>query len=560
MIDSLASFDQLISVARTVDGGVSTIRKLILRMAVRGKLTDRVCNSESATDLVERLDAASGVEALDSNAADDGPYEIPESWQWVSLKRFGTFAGGGTPSKRTSNYWGGDLPWVTPKDMKQRELADAIDHITYDGLANSSAKLIDENALLMVIRGMILVHTFPVAIACRSLTINQDMKSLTLHLPEMADYLVRYLEAEQDRVLELVKRSSHGTCRIPADDLAEFMVALPSRAEQQAIVAKVDKLMCLCDRLEQSLAEERGRRAELTKESFSSLVSSCSTRAVRVRWGDLAGKLHSLVVDSPSCHQLRETIVSLAVTGRLDAETRDTRSRADIAEELDDARERAIAESNGRRRKPLGKEQIGTPLFAAPDGWVWTHFDHVADLAGGVTKGRKLGGRDTARFPYLRVANVQRWRVDLDVMKEIEIPVDELSKYRLEPNDLLLTEGGDWDKLGRTAIWKGEIENCLHQNHVFRGRLYSTRLLPEWLMLVTNSLVGRRYFESASKKTTNLASINMTQLRGFPIPVPPYETQLSIIERTRQLLKRCDDLAVAIEARDVHAAHLLESL
>jgi len=118
----------------------------------------------------------------------------------------------------------------------------------------------------------------------------------------------------------------------------------------------------------------------------------------------------------------------------------------------------------------------------------------LTNVVGGVTLGRKLDGRTLASFPYLRVANVKRAYLELDFVKEVSIPVEELEKYKLEPGDLLLTEGGDWGKVGRCAIWRGEIENCLHQNHVFRARLYTKDVLSEWLGLYANSAVGCAYF------------------------------------------------------------------
>jgi type I restriction enzyme S subunit len=159
----------------------------------------------------------------------------------------------------------------------------------------------------------------------------------------------------------------------------------------------------------------------------------------------------------------------------------------------------------------------------------------------------------------LRVANVQRGFLELDVIKDIEIPFEELDKFRLQPNDLLITEGGDWDKVGRTAIWRGEIADCIHQNHVFRGRLVSTELRPEWFMLYFNSPVGRRYFESASKQTTNLASINATELRGCPVPTPPLAEQKRIVARVEELLRWCDTLEAQLHQTRTLGTHLLDS-
>ena len=126
----------------------------------------------------------------------------------------------------------------------------------------------------------------------------------------------------------------------------------------------------------------------------------------------------------------------------------------------------------------------------------------------GYMKGRKLDGRKVISIPYLRVANVQRGFLDLDEIKEIEIPIEESNKYQLISGDLLITEGGDWDKVGRTCIWKEEIPLCGHQNHIFRARKLLDYQNEIWLEKYLNSSIARGYFASASKQTTNLASMN----------------------------------------------------
>lgn len=146
----------------------------------------------------------------------------------------------------------------------------------------------------------------------------------------------------------------------------------------------------------------------------------------------------------------------------------------------------------------------------------------------GLAKGRKNVPHPVLR-PYLRVANVQAGWLDLAVVKQIVLGEGELTRYALQPNDVLLTEGGDFDKLGRGTIWRGEIPECVHQNHVFAVRTDRAALLPEFLTAWTSSLAGRRYFLASSKQTTNLASINASQVRQLPLALPPVAEQKRII-------------------------------
>lgn len=154
----------------------------------------------------------------------------------------------------------------------------------------------------------------------------------------------------------------------------------------------------------------------------------------------------------------------------------------------------------------------------------------LAEIGSGITLGREFSGTGTAEYPYLRVANVQDGRLELSEVKTIRIPIANAEKVMLQPGDVLMNEGGDFDKLGRGAVWEGQIPNCLHQNHVFRVRCDPSKLLPGFLSLWAASDFGKRFFILASKQSTNLASINSSQLKGFPVLVPSVEKQREILD------------------------------
>jgi type I restriction enzyme S subunit len=196
-----------------------------------------------------------------------------------------------------------------------------------------------------------------------------------------------------------------------------------------------------------------------------------------------------------------------------------------------------------------------------PSSWVLTSFDAVNAIVSGVAKGKKLGGFKTVTHPYLRVANVQRGYLDLTVVKELEIRADEFTRYLLVRGDVLMTEGGDWDKLGRAAVWNEEVPSCIHQNHIYRIRSANKdELLPAWIALFANSLLGRSYFAEASKQTTNLASINMTQLRSCPLPLPSTAEQRRIVARVGELMTLCDRLEAQLTTVQAESHHLLEAV
>ena len=125
--------------------------------------------------------------------------------------------------------------------------------------------------------------------------------------------------------------------------------------------------------------------------------------------------------------------------------------------------------------------------------------------------------------------------------------------------DILFTEGGDRDKLGRGWVWKGEIDRCIHQNHVFRSRLLLSEMHPEFVSWWGNSF-GQIFFEQSGKQTTNLASINLSVLSSFPVPLPPLAEQHRIVAEVDRRLSVIQQAEAAVEANLARADRLRQSI
>jgi len=174
-------------------------------------------------------------------------------------------------------------------------------------------------------------------------------------------------------------------------------------------------------------------------------------------------------------------------------------------------------------------------MFESPHRVPVKPLDQLAAVVSGVAKGRKFNGEKPVTVAYLRVANVQAGYLDLTELKTIEALPREVEELSLKKGDVLLTEGGDFDKLGRGAMLDQDLPNCIHQNHVFRVRCEQSQLLPEYFASFLLAQNARLYFLRCAKKTSNLASINMTQLRALPVPVPPLPLQKGFAERLREI-------------------------
>src|SRR5699024_5677795 len=168
---------------------------------------------------------------------------------------------------------------------------------------------------------------------------------------------------------------------------------------------------------------------------------------------------------------------------------------------------------------------IDSYLYAS--GSRQTPLKHLGRLRTGITLGTQYD-EQTQEYPYLRVANVQTDRVDLTDIATVNVPPHVADANRLVTGDVLMTEGGDRDKLGRGALWHGEVKNMLHQNHIFTFRC-NENLLPEYLVYVLESSKARYYFDITAKQSTNLASTNSTTVKRFRVPFRRLEEQRAIV-------------------------------
>ena len=186
-------------------------------------------------------------------------------------------------------------------------------------------------------------------------------------------------------------------------------------------------------------------------------------------------------------------------------------------------------------------------MFLNTMGWQEESLESLADIVSGITKGRKIKEKKLIEVPYMAVSNVKNGYIDWTTVKTIEATEQEINQYRLLPDDVLMTEGGDPDKLGRGAIIREPLENCIHQNHIFRVRLNESIVLPDFFEEYLQHQRAKRYFLGCAKQTTGIASINMKQLSALPVLIPPLKLQQQFSDFVRELNKSKDSVQKALD-------------
>ncbi|HWH84908.1 MAG TPA: restriction endonuclease subunit S [Burkholderiaceae bacterium] len=243
-------FDLLLDRPEAIDA----LEQTILQLAVRGLL---VAQGERAIQ-ARAVAVTASFEDIEISSM-----PLPAGWEAVGFLDVCSVSGGSTPSKARADFWNGHVPWVSPKDMKRDVIGDAIDHISERALAQTSLSLVPTGSVLVVVRGMILAHSFPVAITSAPVTINQDMKALSPRKAELAPYLALVCKGFKREILSLVERSTHGTCKLESTKLFGWRFGLPPLAEQHRIVARVEELRRLCAQLRERLTAARRTQSEL---------------------------------------------------------------------------------------------------------------------------------------------------------------------------------------------------------------------------------------------------------------------------------------------------------
>ncbi|MEH2355956.1 restriction endonuclease subunit S [Nostoc sp.] len=544
---NLETFFEKFELFAEAPNGVQKLRELILQLAVQGKLVPQDPSDESASALFKKIQLEKNLLFKQGNLDkskpllpiefDEAPYNIPDSWIWTKV---GHICISIVSNRDKPKSFSGGFPWITLSNLDDKKIELVNNHSSLGLSSNEvkeyNARVIPSGSVIMSCVGRFGL----VAVLDQDVVTNQQIHGFVVTNSLCSKY-VAYAIKSQKQFLETIAQSTT-ISYLNKSKCESIPVPLPPLSEECRIVAKVDQLMSLCDKLEERQKKKRETRVLLSNVAINQLLTAREPDTFAKHWQRICNNFDLLYNAPENIGKLRQTILQLAVMGKLVPQDSNDEPASVLLDKIRFEKELLTRERKISQSKLLPSIQLEEIPYNVPKGWMWERFGQIADIVSGVTKGRNLITRKTAYYPYLRVANVQRGFLDLEIIKNIEIPVEELDKYRLQTNDILLTEGGDWDKLGRSAIWKGQIENCIHQNHIFRARPFHVGLTSQWAVLYTNSPIGRQYFETASKKTTNLASINMTQLRHCPFPIPPIEEQKRIAAKVDQLMDICDKL------------------
>jgi type I restriction enzyme, S subunit len=451
--------------------------------------------------------------------------ELPQGWVWTTVDQIGKAVTGNTPSTSNPEFYGGDIPFFKPGDLGS--------YITEAGA--QSARILPPYSTLVTCIGATIGKTgFSTVSGATNQQINALIPETAVVVPQFAYFgfispilFRQILDNASSTTLPILNKSKFEALNFP-------LAPLP---EQRRIVAKLEELF---SKLDAGVAAVRRTQA-LLKRYRQSVLHAAVTGELTRAWRE--------------AHPTALTETGAALLQRIRAERRAQWEAAQVAK-----RGGQLPLGEGWKLKYVEPEEPDTSeLPELPEGWSVARLDMIASLKGGITKDSKRKSSESRSVPYLRVANVQRGYLDLTEIKEIEASEEAIRDLALQYGDVLFNEGGDLDKLGRGWIWENQVPECIHQNHVFRARPYLPEMASRLISYWGNSF-GQLYFMRVGKQTTNLASINLSKLSEFPVPLPPLAEQAEIVREVEARISTLDNLEVTLAHELKRAERLRQSI
>lgn len=556
--DLIAAFE---AVADAPDG-IKRLRELVLQLAVRGKLVPQDPKDEPATRLLAKISAkrdprtTDGMKRRSSFSADDAPFAAPRGWALVAFGEVfvDIFTGPFGTSLKAAEYVDEGTPIVNPQNIRDGVVVPTKG--TFVGpstVARLSSFILRERDIVVARRGEMgrcaVVHPDNDGWLCGT-------GSLVLRPPSCVspDFVALYL------------RSPWTVARLAGDSVGSTMnnlnqrimvslpFGLPPLAEQHRIVARVEELMGLLDRLEAAHEAREKTRASARDAALVALREAADAEEVEASWSRVAERLGDLCARPEDVKPLREAVLELAVRGRLVPQDPTEGAARELLSTISDERSRRVrAGLMGEEKRPAPIRDDERP-YRLPPLWQWCRIADAFHVVGGLQKSGKRRPATNAH-PYLRVANVQRGWLDLRELAQFELFEGELDRCRLVPGDLLVVEGnGSEHEIGRCARWAGEVDGCVHQNHLIRCRPLAPGM--EWFVLrYLNSPTGMGIMKALAVTTSGLFNLSVGKIKQIAIPVPPLAEQRRIVAKVEEVMAHLDRIEGKLrEAQETQAA------
>ena len=529
------------------------IRELVLRMATTGRIAEQDPADQSASelltqifaereDLIERGEAKGRTPGSPITAGDTT--DLPPSWVRCNIAEVCDLRTGATPSRQEPSYFGGEIPWLVSGDVNKGEIAECDGRITESGLQSSNCKIIPPGAVLIALNGQGKTRA-TVAILRIPATLNQSLVAIVPYAPELLlpEYIFWNLRGRYYAIRDITGQKQRRGLNMKL--IGQLTLPVPPLAEQKRIVAKVDELMALCDRLEAQRQERETQHAALARASLARFADAPTP-------ANLNFLFHKSYTIPPT--GIRKAILQLAFAGRLVAQDPDDEPASVLLEKARAEKARLIEAGLVKKEPWADKLEDATALYRLPPGWEWTRVSDVVEkVTVGFVGSMKAEYREDG-VPFLRSQNVRVNRYEPIGLTFISEEFHRsISKSMLRPGDVVVTRSGN---VGVTCVIPESLPEANCSDLVVVKRPLA--LVPAFLSYFINSIAAGQI----EAKTVGIAltHFNTKSVAQMTVALPPFVEQQRIVAKVDLMMSLVDELEIQLsDSRDT-ATNLLDAV
>jgi type I restriction enzyme S subunit len=537
--------------------GIKKLRELILELAVRGVLVPQDPSDEPASGLLKRIaeEKTRLVEEgrirkqkpLAKIAEEEKPFAMPANWEWVRLDALLTKIGAGsTPLGGKQAYVANGVKFLRSQNIWNEGLRmNEVAFISEETHKKMSGTHVEAGDLLFNITGASIGRCAAVPTDFDTGNVSQHVTIIRPALGETQPFLhvVLISQLVQQTVMDVqVGVSREG---LSIGKLAQFLIPFPPETEQHRIVAKVNELMALCDRLEAQQTYAESAHAQLVQVLLDSLTQASDAIDFAANWLRLAEHFHTLFTTESSIDALKQALLQLAVMGKLVPQSSSDEPASELLRRINEERSRLVATGQLKKQSLLGHVTDNEQCFPPPNGWAWTRFGAtIQSLNNGLYK--PAGFYTDSGVISLRMYNIQDGKIVFSDIRRVNIDSDEIDQYRLQAGDLLINRVNSKELVGKTAVIPEVDEPLVYESMNMRARPFVGFVDSLYLNLFMRTRLAKDTLLSHAKEAIGQASLNQGQISSLAMPLPPLAEQHRIVAKVDQLMDLCEQLKTRI--------------
>ena len=539
--------------------GITKLRELILELAVRGKLVPQDANDEPASVLLEKIAAEKAQlikdkkikrsKPLPSIIDNEKPFELPKGWEWSKL---GNITSYGSSFKAESNTVQSDT-WVLELEDIEKVTSRLLEKVRFSERHFKSTKNVF--SINDVLYGKLRPYLDKVVVADESGVCTTEIIPITCY-DNLLPYYLRYF-LKSPNFIKYANSSTHGMSlpRLGTDKAVNSLVSVPPLAEQKRIVAKVDELMLLCDQLEQQTEASIDAHATLVEVLLATLTDSADADELAQNWARIAEHFDSLFTTEQSIEALKQTVLQLAVMGKLVPQNPDDEPASVLLEKIAEEKKRLVKDKVIKKEKPLPAITDDEKPFELPSGWDFSRLQQVIDVRDGTHDSPKdASGNNT--FPLVTSKDFKDGSINFNTARRISeadhIKISQRSSVDYE--DILFSMIGG--NIGNQVMVLDTRPFSIKNVALFK--YYNKEItIPKFVKLYTEFIA---YQLQNSARGGAQPFVSLSYLRSLVFALPPAKEQHRIVAKVDELMAICDQLKEKLQQSQETQVQLTDAL